>query len=146
MGGCGGAEDSADDGNVGAESAAEVLGDESPVNEEGDESTVTEVGDESVVEEVGDESTSEEGGAEEGGEALAEEGGEAIEEEGPDEPEIVDGVPAPGALCPIPEPWGSKVGDNLQNMAFKDCAGNDVTLWDMACGSSVSWVYFTYGW
>lgn len=65
---------------------------------------------------------------------------------GPEEPLIVNGVPAPGSACPIPEPWGYAVGDTVKNMAFKDCAGNPVTIHDVVCGSSVGWVYFTYGW
>jgi hypothetical protein len=58
----------------------------------------------------------------------------------------VNGVPAPGAVCPIPSPWGFTVGEQMQNIAYKDCNGNDATLWDSACGAAVNWVYFTYGW
>ncbi|NUN13159.1 MAG: hypothetical protein HUU55_05935 [Myxococcales bacterium] len=65
---------------------------------------------------------------------------------GPEKPLVVNGVPAPGSVCPIPEPWGYAVGDTVKNMAFKDCAGNPVTIHDVMCGSSVGWVYFTYGW
>lgn len=82
---------------------------------------------------------------EEGGEASAGEG-EGIEEGGGEESQVVDGIPAPGALCPIPEPWGYVVGDNLKNMAFTNCQGESVTMYDSACGAAVSWVYFTYGW
>jgi hypothetical protein len=59
---------------------------------------------------------------------------------------VVDGVPAPGAACPIPEVWGYKPGENMSNIAFMDQNGGSVTLWDSACGAAVNWVYFTYGW
>lgn len=59
---------------------------------------------------------------------------------------VVNGVPAPGAVCPIPEPWGHTPGENMINIAFTDQNSAPVTLWDSACGASVNWVYFTYGW
>ena len=75
---------------------------------------------------------------------------EAVEEEVVEEDELipaVDGIPAPGGTaCPFPEPWGYKKDEYLKNMAFKNCAGEVVTMYDAACGAAVSWVYFTYGW
>ena len=80
------------------------------------------------------------------GEICAE--GECIIEEVEVDPfeGVVNGVPAPGAVCPIPDPWGYKPGENMSNIAFKDQNNGDVTLWDSSCGAAVNWVYFTYGW
>ena len=82
----------------------------------------------------GDVSDGEEGTSEEGGE-----GGEEIVQ-------VINGIPAPESVCPYPEPWGYKVGDNLKNMAFQNCEGDYVSIYDIGCGASVSWIYFTYGW
>ena len=154
--GCGGAED--EELSVGAETGIEGLaegaGEEAPGAELEAEELTEESGSESSEETTpegeneGDESASVEEG-EEADVPTDEEGGEEAALEGGEEPEdiaVVDGVPAPGSICPIPEPWGCKVGDNLKNMAFQNCAGEYITMYDAACGAAVSWVYFTYGW
>ena len=152
-------------GEASEDDAVETGGSETSLEAEGGEAgESTDEGDEAAGEEAG-EAAGEEGGeaageegdeaaGEEGDEAAGEEGGEAAEEEGGEAaeggqeegPATVDGIPAPGSLCPIPEPWGYAKGDNLKNMAFKNCSGEDVTMYDAACGAAVSWVYFTYGW
>ena len=63
-----------------------------------------------------------------------------------EEPEIIAGVPAPGSQCPFPQPWGTKLGEYLKNVAFHNCAGDDVTLYDAVCGASVGWIFFTPTW
>jgi len=101
--------------------------------DEGTDNSGMDSDEEIAVEEVGQEGESE---------VVSEE--EVIEED--EFVAAVDGIPAPGSVCPIPEPWGYMKGDNLKNMAFKNCKGEFVTMYDAACGAAVSWVYFTYGW
>ena len=147
---CGGAED--EDvlggmglGEVGAEGRVESPSTDleaAESQEETEEGTPAESGETSDEETPVDEEITEAPvEEEEEEEQTAVEGGAELEEV-----EVVDGIPAPGSICPIPEPWGYKVGENLKNMAFQNCAGEYITMYDAACGAAVSWVYFTYGW
>ena len=145
---CGGAEDEDVLGGIGLSEVGAESGVESPntdleaaeSQEEAEEETPAESG-ETVDEETPVEEEITEAPVEEEEEQTAVEGGAELEEV-----EVVDGIPAPGSICPIPEPWGYKVGENLKNMAFQNCAGEYITMYDAACGAAVSWVYFTYGW
>lgn len=44
------------------------------------------------------------------------------------------------------EPWGTALGQNMENMTFQDCDGNVVSLWDIHNGASVSWTFYTTVW
>jgi glutaredoxin len=136
-------------------------------SDEGEASTNTESAAEpgengGTVDEGGSDSASPEGA----GEASEEEEGEAqpgtedgepgegnpIEEDGGDEPIIeeeggsVDQGGIPGAVCPYAEPQGTMVGDYLKNVKFTKCNGDVVSMWDVSCGSSVTWFFFTTSW
>ena len=62
-----------------------------------------------------------------------------------DELGLVQGVPAPGSECPVPEPYGFEKGQRLDNTQLVDCEGNLFNVHDVICGSTVGWVYFYRG-
>ena len=62
-----------------------------------------------------------------------------------DELGLVQGVPAPGSECPVPEPYGFDKGQRLDNTQLVDCEGNFFNVHDVICGSTVGWVYFYRG-
>ncbi len=59
--------------------------------------------------------------------------------------EVTDGFPAPGAQCPVPEPWGFNLTNYMDNTQLVDCEGNPVYMHDEFCGATVGWLYFFQG-
>jgi len=59
--------------------------------------------------------------------------------------EVEDGFPAPGSLCPVPQPWGFELTQHMDNTQLVDCEGNPVNLHDEFCGATVGWLYFFRG-
>ncbi len=48
-------------------------------------------------------------------------------------------------LCPPSEPFGTKVGDVVEDVVLKDCAGSDVS-WHELCDRKAAFVFLYAGW
>ena len=59
--------------------------------------------------------------------------------------EVDSGFPAPGSICPVPEPWGFNLTQHMDNTQLVDCDGNPVYMHDEFCGATVGWLYFFRG-